>query len=366
MPRRICVFIYLGRGSGLGRFTFEAMKSAMSLSELDPYLIISQNSAAIDGVHFFGDRIFFVPTFERFSSPSVLTGVCSAKRSIVQFIQERNAKQVITLMPHVWSPLMVKAIQRSGARYATIVHDEGAHPGDLTAVVNPWLLYDARQANKVVTLSQWVASRLVDRRHFEAEKIVSLFHPVMKLGAGIAERQFSADRPLKLLFFGRIMKYKGLPLCIDAVEILRREGVPVDLGVFGAGDISAEVNRLQRLGAEVVNRWLSDSEVSSIVARYDAMICSHIEASQSGVVATAFGALMPVVAFPVGGLQEQLIDGWSGVIANQVDAVSLAAAIRRLIREPDLYANISSSLRNTQSDWSMDKFVSEMMRRIGD
>ena len=44
--------------------------------------------------------------------------------------------------------------------------------------------------------------------------------------------------PLRVLFLGRIMAYKGLPLLIEAVEKLRTEGMPVSLGVAGEGDIA--------------------------------------------------------------------------------------------------------------------------------
>ena len=51
------------------------------------------------------------------------------------------------------------------------------------------------------------------------------------------------------------IKYKGLSLLLDAIELLRAEGIHVHLGVAGAGDIADERGRLDALGAEVVNRW---------------------------------------------------------------------------------------------------------------
>ena len=47
-----------------------------------------------------------------------------------------------------------------GIKYATVIHDGGAHPGDKTAITTRWLLRDARAADLVITLSQAVARSL--------------------------------------------------------------------------------------------------------------------------------------------------------------------------------------------------------------
>ncbi len=50
------------------------------------------------------------------------------------------------------------------------------------------------------------------------------------------------------------------------------------------------------------------------------------------VVAAAYGAGLPVVATPVGGLAEQVVDGTTGVLARgSTSAADFADAIRRLI-----------------------------------
>jgi hypothetical protein len=83
---------------------------------------------------------------------------------------------------------------------------------------------------------------------------------------------------------------------------LRAEGVPVSVGVFGEGALVESAARLDAMGAEVVNRWLTEPEIGTILQRYQALVLSHIEASQSDVAATAFGAGLPVIATPDGPL----------------------------------------------------------------
>ena len=78
--------------------------------------------------------------------------------------------------------------------------------------------------------------------------------------------------------------------------------------------------RLEAIGAEVVNCWLDASEIGPVLARYHAVVLSHTDASQSGVAAAAIGAGVPVVAMPVGGLIEQVVDGVTGLVALRADA----------------------------------------------
>jgi glycosyltransferase involved in cell wall biosynthesis len=356
-----CVFIYLGRRGPVGRFALELSRAARAVPEIESSFVVSSSNEISGELVESGIDPLCVPTFDKSLSSALFTNFHVARRQIAELVARQRPNIVVTLMPHVWSPLMVGMIRACGARYATIVHDAAAHPGDRTAVVNSWLLRDAIRADLIVTLSRNVAERLIGRHSFAPGKLLPLFHPDLLFGGPFAQRELVPGRPLRLLFFGRILKYKGLSMLIDAVELLRAEQFPVQLGVFGSGDLGSDRPRLERLGAEVENRWISDSEVSAILARHDVMVCSHVEASQSGVAAASFGACMPVVALPVGGLTEQVISGQTGILASRVSARSLAAAIRRLGGDPSFYARVSRHLAESGRDRSMDRFLGELL-----
>ncbi|MEM1131213.1 MAG: glycosyltransferase family 4 protein, partial [Pseudomonadota bacterium] len=247
-------------------------------------------------------------------------------------------------------------------KYVTIIHDAVPHPGDRTAIVTPWLRRDAKHADLVVTLCRAVAERIITTNLAPPERVLPLFHPDLTYGGKPAKK--NPSDPFRLLFFGRIMAYKGLPLLIDAIEALRQSGFPVELGVVGSGALEGSRGRLEALGAEITNRWIDDSEVCGILARYDAMACSHVEASQSGVVSTALGNGMPVVAMPIGGIAEQVIDGRTGVLARQMTAPAFGQAIRRLATEPRLYETIVRTINEEAPQRSMDSFLSEITEAV--
>jgi glycosyltransferase involved in cell wall biosynthesis len=358
------MFMYLGRRGSLGQLTLQVARAAAAYENLDATITIAGMSEIAPKLEALGDRLFKLETYRTRPYVSIVLNFLSARRRLLAKLAEDRPAAVVTLMPHIWTPLLAPGIKQLGVRYISIAHDAVSHPGDPTAVLTPWLVRDAKLADTVVTLSRTVADRLVSTHLVPVEKVVTLFHPDLNYNsAGIARRR-DLTAPLRLLFFGRIMKYKGLPLLLDAVELLRREGLNLKLGVAGAGNLQSERSRLAVLGAEVVNRWIDDDEVGPLLARYDAVALSHIEASQSGVAATAFGNGMPVVGMPVGGLAEQIVDGRTGVLAQRMTVRAFADAIRRLANEPGLYDSIVDHLRVSAENRSMRRFLDRIIAEV--
>ena len=161
------------------------------------------------------------------------------------------------------------------------------------------------------------------------------------------------------MFMGRIMDYKGLPLFVDMAEQLREHGMPVEIGVFGEGNLGSYAQKLHELGAEVINRWLTNEEIGRALSSYHAMVLSHTEASQSGVAAAALGAGMPVIATPVGGLVEQIQAGINGVLAQRCDASALAEAAKMLLLNRQLYESVCRNTELHRASISMDRFVED-------
>jgi glycosyltransferase involved in cell wall biosynthesis len=359
--RRSVLFMYLGRRGSLGRYTLELAQAVRSMPEISATFAVSAQNEVTKDIELVASELLQLHTFDRAASLSVALNFFFGRRQLIGYIEREKPSAVINLMPHVWTPLLRHAVRRCGIPFVTVIHDAHGHPGDHTNCLTRWLRSEARFADRVIALSRTVADSLVILGVVPAERIRTLFHPDLTYGSALASRERNCNAPLKLLFFGRILKYKGLPLLLDAVEMLRAEGVHIVLGVAGEGDIKSERRRLEALGAEIHNRWLQDAEVGPLLARYDAMAVPYVEASQSGVVATAFGNRMPVIGMPVGGISEQVIDGKTGILANRMTPRALADAIHRLSVDPVLYRDISAHLTATAEDRSMARFVADIV-----
>jgi glycosyltransferase involved in cell wall biosynthesis len=357
-PNVMCM--YWGRRGALTRFSLDFAREVRDHPGANITISVSRESATYEEFEVFGKDLFPVSTFRTdigaLARAWSLPKLCSDLR---RRLSEDNTRAVIDLMPHVWSPVIAPVVKAAGAAYIPIVHDADPHPGDITSLAKGWLDRSMDHADLVLTLSGAVAGRLEAVGRIPRHKIVTLFHPDLNYAAPMEREAPHSGRPARLLFLGRIMDYKGLPLFLDAVEILRGSGIPVEVGVFGEGKLGACAARLHALGAEVVNRWLSDDEIGAVLRRFDVMVLSHVEASQSGVAAAAFGAGMPVVATPVGGLIEQIFDGRTGVLALRADALALSEALEDLLLNSVLYNSICANIVATRESRSMSRFAKE-------
>lgn len=354
---RPLMIAYWGRRGALGRFTLNLM-GAMTTGARTTVSVARGNELFANFAKF-GDSVFPVDTF------SSALGVLSVSRlmHLRHALEERlvldHTRAFVSLMPHIWSPLIAGVLRRQQVRHVAVVHDADRHPGDDTAYLLPWLLREAHAADRVVTLSQAVADRLIASRGIAPDKVTVLFHPDISFASETV--RVPKAKALRVLFLGRIMPYKGLSLFVDAVEMLRERGVPLDIGVFGSGDLGPEAARLVKLGAEVVNRWIAEDEFAGILRRYDVVVLSHTEASQSGVIAAAFGAGLPVVVTPVGGLSEQVTSGVNGIITGEVTSEAIAAAIWRLANDRSLLQKLQDGVRATGQSRSMEAFRDALM-----
>src|SRR5437773_1382911 len=150
---------------------------------------------------------------------------------------------------------------------------------------------------KVDTLNRHVAGELLKRYPKLRDRVEILFHPLLRIAS--SPLQPAAGRPLRFSFFGRPLQYKGLPLFVEACEILRRENLPFAVSVIGEDNLGCLRKRLEAIGAEIVNRWVGECEISTVMERHDVVVVSSTEASRSGVITVAFAAGRPVIATPV-------------------------------------------------------------------
>jgi glycosyltransferase involved in cell wall biosynthesis len=362
-PARV-MFTYWGRRGALPQFTFEVACAAFAQPSIRPTISVSRSNENIAAFAGFGPSLFAVDTFQT-NAGALLQAwrIPLLRQRLFERLRRDRIEAVIELMPHVWSPLVMSVVRAAGARYCTVIHDVDGHLGDRTTWVKSIIDRTLRNADLVLTLSSSVAGRLWAADMVPPDRVFTLFHPDLSYGARCERIPPTQGQPLRLLFLGRIMPYKGLPLFLGMVDLLRAEGIAVEVGVYGEGALGANAKRLEAIGAEVVNRWLSAAEIAAVLRRYHAVVLSHIEASQSGVAAAALGAGLPVIATPVGGLVQQVSDGKTGVLAARADASGLAEAAKRLLLDTHYYRSTCHNIVRLAGQRSMTRFVEDIVAR---
>jgi glycosyltransferase involved in cell wall biosynthesis len=354
---RPLMFAYWGRRGALSQFSLDLARVAAVRDDMRCTVSVSKQNEQFGRFEFLNGNLHVVDTYERhYQAFLCCWKLQSLRTSLMQRFARDGTRAIVSLMPHLWSPLIAPAIRRAGVKHVVIVHDADSHPGDCSGLLNAWLLREAAAANHVVTLTESVARRLVAARGVPERKISVLFHPDLTYGGGRGSG-LNNDGPLRVLFFGRILPYKGLHVFAEAMTRLHRSGVSVRVGVFGEGRIDpVTTDTLSTLGAEIENRWIRHDEFGGIFARYDIVAAPHTEASQSGVVAAALGAGLPVVATPVGGLVEQITDGVTGILAEAPTVPAFAEAVRRVAENRGLLARLQCGIAARREERSMERF----------
>lgn len=352
------MFAVWGRRGATSQFALDAAHALKCRTDIDIVLCLSRQNEIYDSFETLGVPLVPIDTFSSGVGAVLnLWRIPQLRRQLRSYVRRERVSAVIEFMPHVWSPLLMSAMQSEGVQYATIIHDASRHPGDLTGLAKPLLDLPLRTADRLFTLSASVAETLLRQGTVSGDKLTVLFHPDFAYAMAATAQTRSDREPFKILFLGRIMPYKGLGLFVGAIEQLKERGYRVEPHVYGEGSLGPYCERLVQLGAHVVNRWLAPDEIAAALRETHAVMLSHIEASQSGVAAAAFGAGIPVVATPVGGLQEQIVDGRTGILAKHVDANSLADAAARLIDDPGLHESIVAQLQVRRDSRSMVRFL---------
>ncbi|MEI9897773.1 MAG: glycosyltransferase [Chthoniobacter sp.] len=106
------------------------------------------------------------------------------------------------------------------------------------------------------------------------------------------------EGPLVVLFFGRLLPYKGLDYLLEAFR--RLDPAKFSLLIAGEGDLPREV--FSTVNIRVIHRFIGDEDLPGVFNQAHVVALPYVAASQSGVAYMALAFERPVVATRVGGI----------------------------------------------------------------
>lgn len=244
--------------------------------------------------------------------------------------------------PFAWP--FVSILQRRGIKVFYVAHDAEPHPGDYAVLwqrVTQRLLI--RSADKVVALSSSVARRIEAAIPGSGSKLSVI--PLETAYPTRRTRLFaepSGNGPVRLLFYGRLLPYKGLDLLATALGPLRAQP-GWRLTIAGSGPLEEEVRRNFAAWPQVDLElgWISEQRAKELLSSHHLLLCPYIEASQSGVVAQAMSWALPSLVMPSGSLPEQIGFGLAGLVAPTRDADGFRLCLQTVLDQPGSLAELS-------------------------
>lgn len=171
--------------------------------------------------------------------------------------------------------------------------------------------------------------------------------------------------PLRLLYSGQLLDYKGPDVLLRAAGILRGpEGIPVTVTIAGDGPVRGDLECLAN-ELSVPTDFLGQvdhADMPGIYRSHDVLAftskwrepfgLTHLEAMASGT---------PVVSTANGGQAEFLEDGGNSLVVPPGDPRSLAAALATLARDPGLAATLALEGRRTvEQRFTLSRYVDDV------
>ena len=163
----------------------------------------------------------------------------------------------------------------------------------------------------------------------------------------------TSDAPPILLSIGRFVEKKGLTYLIAACAQLRDQGVSFRCQIIGGGPLRAAL-QAQITQAQLDDRvtLLAPCDQATLVEHYQAaavvvLPCVVLDNGDRdgipNVLVEAQSMARPVVSTAISGIPELIADGYNGLLVPPQDVPALAAALARLLADPDLRARMGTA-----------------------
>jgi alpha-maltose-1-phosphate synthase len=207
-------------------------------------------------------------------------------------------------------------------------------------------------AEHVFTMGRPVATSLIEHYGLSPARVT-----VVGAGANfnrLPEPEPHVRQPV-VLFVGREFRRKGGDRLLEAFRHVRARIPGARLQIVGAGEAPAEPG-VEALGLIDDRRRLAElysrASVFCLPSRFEPYGLVVLEAMAYG---------LPCVVTSVNALPEMVDDGRTGIVVPPDETTALAAALIRLLEEPDLAAGLGTAGRKrVESDFTWDKVVERM------
>ncbi len=172
------------------------------------------------------------------------------------------------------------------------------------------------------------------------------------------------DGTRNVLFVGRLEPRKGIVELLKAYRVLRKTGCHCRLLVVGSGPLEREARRYvatRRLGGVEFLGRVGDDEKAQLYKTADVFVSPATGRESFGIVLLeAMAAATPIVASD--------IHGYKGVVRRDVEAIlvpprdtkALAAALARVLGDPDLRARLSAAGERRAQEFSWERVTAKV------
>lgn len=248
-----------------------------------------------------------------------------------------------------------------------LVHDPFLHSGEKFFIDNIFRrLYFSLIKTKILLNKNQKAEFIKYFKQDESHVFTS-FLSIYNYLTYFSKKSEKNSASFNVLFFGRISPYKGLKYLFDAFsEILQlKEFNNITLTVAGSGNFDFDIKPYTAFPQiKIINEFVQPDLLAELVQNSSVVVCPYTDATQSGVVMSAYAFKKPVIATRVGGLPEMVDDGSTGLLIAPKDSRAIKEAVLKLYYHPEILQKMEENIEAEyyRGDKSWDHAAAQFMK----
>lgn len=352
---------------GGGAIDSLGISNGLCVNKFFHYIVISESNELSD--HFKDNefrKVFKIKTFKSsLVDFFVQTFIFFKFLKLLKILNQIKPEKIFITHFHPWSIFVFffKFFKKTEIFYG--VHD---NPFDPKEEGPPLMLFLEKIFLKfsdiIITYSNFMKEDL--KRFLTNKKIEVMYLGIHKDLFGDFKKTFDiSKKELILLFFGRILLYKGLDVLLKAYEILKKKNLDIKLIIAGKGDIEKGIlEEIKNLGVILKNYWLKNEELLELLKIADIIIVPYKKATQSGPISVALAYGVPVIASNVGSFKEFIIDGKNGFLFENGNFQELAEKTEFLYFHKEYLLNLSDNMLKIGEKFSWGNTVKTLISLV--
>lgn len=282
-----------------------------------------------------------------FDGATAVYGIHGGAKTIFEAAGRRGLRTLLDLTscPQLYQVLESEERQRWPDWEAEAGQD------DCAAAAAEWENRETALADAVVCPSEFVRA-YARSRGVPDERIRVIPYGIPSEQFAGRSRSYRGDRPLRILFVGRVSRMKGAPYLLDALRRLNSRQIEARL--IGPVAVAEKQLAPYRGYCDVLGP-VPRSAVSRHYEWADVFVFPSICEGSALVTYEALSAWLPVITTPNAG--SAVRDGQDGFIVPIRDAEAIAERIEMFLTQPDLVAACSQSASRRAAEFSLDEYA---------
>lgn len=210
------------------------------------------------------------------------------------------------------------------------------------AVFLNWIIPGKRRAAALLVANERTRNALPIPRHPRTILLVENGVDLSTWKNPEVDQNQCADPVFRLVFMGRLVKWKAVDITLEALSLARKSGIDVELQIIGDGPERARLEALSsalELDKNVIfSGFKKQSECLSILNKSDALILNSVWECGGAVVLEAMSVGLPVIAADWGGPADY-VDATCGVLVSPIPRNSFSNRLAEAIAFLEKYGD---------------------------